>query len=361
MKMRTLWFLAAVLMGALLFSGCSQKETQEEVAAEKEAAEKAATEKVAAAEKAAMEEVAAAEKAATEKVAAAEKAATEKVAAAEKAAAEANLAAKKLEEEKQRAEVEKLAAEKLVAEEAAAAAAAQEEKERTIEAARERLKRAEDRLLSEKKPVPEAVSKVLLRGDEPARGASDPLVTAVVFCSLTCPFCKKMGPVLDQLVETYRDDVRIVWKYGQLMSYHKNPRGLALAACAAHQQGRFWEMRTNLFEELVFGLPKKALTKTDIEGYAQELGLDIERFWSDRDSVRCAQVVDKDQKLSKDIGALGTPNTFVNGRKWPGGVMAYESLEALVEAEIAKAEILVANGARRDEVYRSTIEGGKRQ
>src|SRR2546423_130706 len=50
-------------------------------------------------------------------------------------------------------------------------------------------------------------------GDSPGRGGAEPEVTMVAFSEFECPFCARVAPVLDQVVKTYGEDVRIVWKH----------------------------------------------------------------------------------------------------------------------------------------------------
>src|SRR5690606_20524497 len=46
--------------------------------------------------------------------------------------------------------------------------------------------------------------------DDPVKGGKDALVTIVEFSEFQCPFCKRVGPTIKQILETYGDDVRIV-------------------------------------------------------------------------------------------------------------------------------------------------------
>src|SRR5688500_4627408 len=78
-------------------------------------------------------------------------------------------------------------------------------------------------------------------GDSPARGGSAAKVTVVVFSEFQCPFCSRITGTLDQLLQSYGQEVRLVWKHRPL-PFHDRATPAALAAEAAREQGKFWEM-----------------------------------------------------------------------------------------------------------------------
>src|SRR5260370_20040522 len=58
-------------------------------------------------------------------------------------------------------------------------------------------------------------------GDGPAIGAKRPKVIIVEWSDFQCPFCSRVEPTLKQILETYKDDVKIVWR-NQPLSFHPN-------------------------------------------------------------------------------------------------------------------------------------------
>ncbi len=201
------------------------------------------------------------------------------------------------------------------------------------------------------RPVPKTVWKATLRGNEPAKGATEPLVTILEFSEFECPFCKRVEPTVDQIIEAYGDKVQVVWKHSPL-SFHKNARGAALASCAANKQGKFWEMHKILFAN------QRAMAKDDLNGYAKEMGLDMGKFETDMNGTVCAAEVDADMKLASDVGARGTPNLYINGRQVRGAV-PFEHIEPVIKEEIKKAKALVAAGTPLAKVYEEVIKKGK--
>ena len=65
----------------------------------------------------------------------------------------------------------------------------------------------------------------------------------------------------------------------------------------------------------------------------------------------------EDAALARKVRALGTPHTFVNGRK-VAGVRSVNWFSTLVDAELAKARALMASGTLRRDVYTQTIAAG---
>ena len=114
-----------------------------------------------------------------------------------------------------------------------------------------------------------SIWKVPVAKDDPIKGPKDALVTIVEFSEFQCPYCKRVNPTLQQVIDKYKDDVRIVWKDNAL-PFHKRAKPTAtLARMAYVQKGDkgFWEAHDALFESQ----PK--LEDTDLEAIAKKLGL----------------------------------------------------------------------------------------
>ncbi|MFY0535100.1 DsbA family protein [Nannocystis pusilla] len=142
------------------------------------------------------------------------------------------------------------------------------------------------------------------------KGAADPLVTIVEFSDFQCPFCSKFTDMLNELIKdpAYANDVRVVFKQYPL-PMHKDAAMGSEAALAAGEQGKFWEMHDILFKN------QKAMTRADVEKYAEELKLDMAKFKATLDAKTYQAQVNEDMALGKKFGVRGTPSFFING-KW---------------------------------------------
>ena len=120
----------------------------------------------------------------------------------------------------------------------------------------------------------------------------------------------------------------MVWKNFPL-SFHQNAMPAAQAAMAADAQGKFWPMHDKLFAN------NTALERKDLEKYAQELGLDMNKFKADLDSGKYKAAVDAETKEGSTLGVTGTPAVFINGRKI-SGAYPFETFKKIAEEELAK-------------------------
>lgn len=203
-----------------------------------------------------------------------------------------------------------------------------------------------------RQPDPAAVYKVPV-GNSPSRGPADALVTVVQFSDFQCPFCTRVEPTVTQIVETYGNDVRIVWKDNPL-PFHDNAIPAAIAAREAFVQGgaaKFWAMHKVLFEN------QRALGADDLKKYAQQLGLNMGRFTAALEQKTHEAVVKADQDLARSLGASGTPSFFINGVNLRGA-QPFERFKAVIDEQLAKARAKVAAGTPKARVYEELTKDG---
>ena len=148
-------------------------------------------------------------------------------------------------------------------------------------------------------------------GNSPRKGKQDAPVTLVVFTDFECLHCSTWAETLDTVLKTFPKDVRIVFKNFPL-SYHKHSEIAAMAALAAGEQGKFWEMHDMLFKNY------NALGKEDITGYVKALGLNLSKFEKSLENKEIKEIIDQDIAQGKGLRVQNTPTTFVNGRSLVG-------------------------------------------
>jgi Na+/H+ antiporter NhaA/protein-disulfide isomerase len=169
------------------------------------------------------------------------------------------------------------------------------------------------------------------------RGSEDAPVTLVEYADFECPYCGQAEPVVRELVAAYGADLRYVFRHLPLTDVHEHAEMAAEAAEAAGAAGKFWEMHDRLFTG------SAALQHQDLLRYAEELGLDVDRFAEDVDSRRFALRVARDVESAEVSGAAGTPTFFINGRRHHG---AYD-IDALRTVIDREARAAAAAAARR--------------
>ncbi len=161
------------------------------------------------------------------------------------------------------------------------------------------------------------------------RGAHEAPVTLVEYADFECPYCGRAESAIRELLATEGDELRYVFRHLPLTDVHPFAQLAAEAAEAAGAQGRFWEMHDLLFEH------QGDLRPRDVRDYAEQLGLDLQRFDEELHSRAYKPRVSEDVSSADASGVSGTPSFFVNGRRHHG---AYD-LKTLTEAVKAAARL----------------------
>ena len=113
-------------------------------------------------------------------------------------------------------------------------------------------------------------------------------------------------PVLEQVLEKYPRDVKIVFKNYPLKN-HKFAMPAAMAAMAANEQGKFWEFHNLLFKN------HKQLDDQKIQEIAQTVGLNLEAYEKRRTASDIRKRINQDIADGRRAGVRGTPTVFING------------------------------------------------
>lgn len=161
-------------------------------------------------------------------------------------------------------------------------------------------------------------------------GAPTASVTLLEYGDYECPFCGAAHPVVKEVLRTMGDELRFAYRHFPLSGIHPHARQAAEAAEAAGAQGRFWEMHDVLFAN------QDRLTLTDLVGYAQGLGLDLDRFTLELESGAHAPRLREHFLSGVRSGVNGTPTFFVNGIRHNGGYDLESLLAALGSAAPAE-------------------------
>jgi len=165
-------------------------------------------------------------------------------------------------------------------------------------------------------------------GKAPVRGKANAPIQLVVYSDFECPFCSRVNPIVEEIRKTYGDKVAIAFKHYPL-PFHPTAKPAAIAAIAAHKQGKFWEFHDKMFQN------QRALTKDNFVAWAKEFGLDVAKFEKDLNDPANAAWVDEDMAEGQKFGVNGTPATFVNGRLL-SGAQPFDAFKAVIDEELKK-------------------------
>ena len=148
-------------------------------------------------------------------------------------------------------------------------------------------------------------------GTAPQVGGKEPKITLIEFSDFQCPYCSRAKGTLDELQKIYKNDLQITFRHYPL-PFHNNATPAAIAAVAAAEQGKFWQMHDKLFAN------QQALASADLDKYATEIGLDMAKFKAAMDNPKTKAQVESDTKMGSNFGVGGTPAFFLNGRSFSG-------------------------------------------
>jgi protein-disulfide isomerase len=139
-----------------------------------------------------------------------------------------------------------------------------------------------------------------------------------------CPYSRQAFRAIEGVDRELSGHVRFAFRHFPLTRIHPHALAAAAAAEAAARQDRFWEMHDLLYHR------QKALEGDDLRSYANEIGLDLERFDDDRANAAVRARIARDVASGEATGVVrGTPTLFIDGVLYQGGYEPAEFIEAL--------------------------------
>jgi protein-disulfide isomerase len=131
----------------------------------------------------------------------------------------------------------------------------------------------------------------------------------------------------------FGDKLQITFREFPLAPAHQHAIAAASAAEAAGLQGKFWQMHDLLYEHQN-DWKDKFDVRPIFEGYAQQIGLDLDRYKRDVAGEAVAQRIFLDKKRGESLGVKGTPTVFLNGREVPFESLPAEKLRPILQNTI---------------------------
>ena len=154
-------------------------------------------------------------------------------------------------------------------------------------------------------------------------GNPDAKVKIFEFSDFQCPYCSSFHLSMHQIIDEYGDKVAWVYKQFPIASHPLGMPGAIATECAA-EQGKFWEMSDEIFDN------QDTLAEDSFETFAEELGLDMDEYKICVEEERYKDKISDDYNLGIESGVRGTPSNFINGEMVPGAV-PYENLKQMID------------------------------
>jgi protein-disulfide isomerase len=179
-------------------------------------------------------------------------------------------------------------------------------------------------------PIAGSIAEPLVTFINPSKGSSAPLVTLVEYGDFECEPCKQLNDSLAVVLETYPNEVKVVWKHLP----HDDPDAFSfpasIAAQCAHEQGLFWEYAEGLF------LNQGAFSEELFAFLSEHLELDAKDFSSCYNDQGTLPAVLQDYEEGLGLGLIGTPTLFINGEQMGAGAIATTDILNYVEEILAQ-------------------------
>ena len=173
---------------------------------------------------------------------------------------------------------------------------------------------------------------VLDETDEPDPFLGNPNAPIVIveYSDFTCGYCGRFArDTLTPLIEEFGDQVKLIYRDYPFLSAMSYPA--AMAAECADDQGKFWELHDAIFAN------QSGLSQDALFILASDLGLDMDQFSTCVDEETHRDEIVADAQSGSELGQLGTPAFFVNGR-FVSGAQPITAFREVIAEELERLQ-----------------------
>ncbi len=166
-------------------------------------------------------------------------------------------------------------------------------------------------------------------------GSADQKVILIEYGDFQCPACGKLYPAVKEIKDTYKDKLTFIFRNLPLTNIHPNALAAATAAEAAGQQGKFFEMHDQLYENQQAWQSAGVNERSGFfEQYASSVGLNLDQFKKDLTNSDISDKIKRDRAMAKTFNANSTPTFILNGQVLPetASVNPEELKKAVIKA-----------------------------
>ncbi len=160
----------------------------------------------------------------------------------------------------------------------------------------------------------------------PVLGNPDGDVTIVEFFDYNCPYCRRVKPHIEALLEE-DPNVRLVYREWPILG--DGSVFAARAALASREQGKYEE-----FHWALMGMAGRA-EEASVLQVAEQVGLDIARLRRDMEAPEIDAHIAVSMELSRALGFNGTPSFVIGDALVPGVIEADQMIRLAEEARTA--------------------------
>lgn len=170
--------------------------------------------------------------------------------------------------------------------------------------------------------------------EDHVKGDRNAKISIIEYSDLECPFCKRIHPTIQQLVDDYDGQINWVYRHFPLASLHsKAVREAEATECANELAGNdgFWAFTDRLFE---ITPANNGLQDSQLTDIAQFIGLNTTAFETCLNSGKYTSHVQSDVAQAQAAGGRGTPYSVIvaNGENIPvSGAVPISQFKAIID------------------------------
>jgi protein-disulfide isomerase len=163
--------------------------------------------------------------------------------------------------------------------------------------------------------------------NSPNLGNPDGDVTVIEFFDYNCPYCRKAGQTVQELLASDAN-VRVIYREWPILG--EDSVFASRAALAARAQGKYEEFHWALMNG------EGRASEASILKLARHLDLDVEKLQADMTSPAVEAHIAQSSALARTLGFTGTPAFIVGDRTAPGMLSTDEITAMVAEARATK-------------------------
>ena len=170
-------------------------------------------------------------------------------------------------------------------------------------------------------------------------GKKEASVVLMEFGEYESEDCAKANEIVKQILNDYDGRVKFNFRHFPQTRIHQRSLKAAEAAIAAAQEGKFWEMHNELFQNRI------NLGTTSLKLHSKEAGVKNKNFLDELVNGTYGWQVQDDLKEGLDRGVKEVPTFFVNN-EIVKGKPTYASLSAAIDAALKNGKKPAATKAK---------------
>lgn len=168
-------------------------------------------------------------------------------------------------------------------------------------------------------------------------GQGNANVTLIEYGDFECPACYRFYPIIEEVREKYEEEITFQFRHFPLVEIHQNALAASRAAEAAGKQDGFWDMYNLLYQNQP-AWSQSSNPLSAFEGYAEQIGLDVERYKEDFRSEEVNRAVQADRNEARRLGYSSTPTFELNGEQLTDVQGTVEYFTEIIDAAIAESQ-----------------------